>query len=341
MCEVVSIKDIAAECGVSAATVSKALNDHADVGSATKQKVRETAKRMGYMPNSMARALKTNKTYNIGVLMVDKANNGLKHRYFSAILDSFKVTMEKNGYDLTFISSQVGTDSCSYLEHCRYRNVDGVLAACVDFTAPEVQELITSDLPMVSIDYLAENAYSVISDNRKGIRDALECALECGHRKIAYIYGEASQVTDVRLQTFREVLAEHGCEVQDRFLKQSQYLNAELAYRLTMELLKEDHPTCILYPDDISAVAGASAVRESGYTIGNGGISLIGYDGTPLLQLFRPKLTTIQQDTEMMGRKAAELLLRLLRKEEIPEGQRVQYCSGRLLKGETVGTPDD
>ncbi len=338
----VSIKDIAAECGVSAATVSKALNDHADVGSATKQKVRETAKRMGYMPNSMARALKTNRTYNIGVLMVDKANNGLTHRYFAAILDSFKVTMERNGYDLTFISSQVGTDSCSYLEHCRYRNVDGVLAACVDFTAPEVQDLINSDLPMVSIDYLAENAYSVISDNRKGIRDALECALAYGHRKIAYIYGEASQVTDIRLKTFREVLAEHGCEVHDKFLKQSRYLNADLAYELTTELLKEeDHPTCILYSDDISAVAGASAVRAAGYEIGNGGISLIGYDGTPILQLFRPKLTTIQQDTEMLGRKAAELLLRLLRKEEIPEGQRVQYCSGSLLKGETVGTPDD
>ena len=86
----VSIKDIALRCNVSAATVSKALNDHSDVGPATKQRVREAAREMGYLPNSMARGLKTKKSYNIGVLMVDKANSGLQHHYFAAILDSFK-----------------------------------------------------------------------------------------------------------------------------------------------------------------------------------------------------------------------------------------------------------
>ena len=75
----ISIKDIAGECGVSIATVSKALNNHKDVSEATKQLVRDTAKRLGYLPNSQARALKTNKTYNIGVLLVENADSGLEH----------------------------------------------------------------------------------------------------------------------------------------------------------------------------------------------------------------------------------------------------------------------
>ncbi len=337
----VSIKDIAAECGVSAATVSKALNDHDDVGSATKQRVREAAKRLGYLPNSMARALKTKKTYNVGVLMVDKANSGLTHHYFAAILDSFKVTMEQSGYDLTFISSHIGDNSYSYFEHCMYRNVDGVLAACVDFTAPEVQRLLSEDLPIVSIDYTAEGKYSVLSDNERGIRDALMYALELGHRKIAYIYGEDAQVTSVRLKAFREVLAENHCEVNEKFLKQAKYLDADLAYQCTNELLEADEiPTCILYPDDICAMAGVSAIREKGLKVG-ADVSVIGYDGTPLLQMLMPHLTTIQQDTEAVGRKAAELLLKLLRKENVPPEERVRYCCGTLLKGETVGTPSD
>ena len=90
----VSMKDIAAACGVSVATVSKALNDHSDIGEETKQHIKEVAKEMGYSPNSLARALKTNRTYNIGVLFVDEAQSGLTHDYFSLVLDSFKRTVE-------------------------------------------------------------------------------------------------------------------------------------------------------------------------------------------------------------------------------------------------------
>ncbi len=335
----VSIKDIAAECGVSTATVSKALNDHDDVGNATKERVREAAKRLGYMPNSLARALKTKKSYNIGVLMVDKANSGLQHHYFAAILDSFKVEMEHSGYDLTFISSHVGDSSYSYYEHCMYRNVDGVLAACVDFTAPEVQRLLNSELPIVSIDYIADEKYTAASDNEQGIRDLLEYALKKGHTRIAYIYGDESQVTQARLRAFREVLADHHCKVNERFLKPAKYLQPDEAFQLTLELLREEQPpTCILYPDDICAVSGVEAIRECGLTEGKD-VSVMGYDGTPLLQALRPSLTTIRQDTEMIGKKAAELLLKLIRKENVPLPERVQYCPGTLLEGETVGTP--
>lgn len=336
----VSIKDIANACGCSAATVSKALNDHDDVGSATKKRVRETAKQLGYLPNSMARALKTKKTYNIGVLMVDKANSGLKHHYFAAILDSFKVTMEQNGYDLTFISNQIGDEAYSYYEHCMYRNVDGVLAACVDFNASEVQRLLSSDFPIVSIDHVEAGGYAVVSDNEKGMRDALAFALEQGHEKIAYIYGEDSQVTSARVEAFCEVIRVHQHDVKKTYLRQAKYLDADLSYQITLELLRsEERPTCILYPDDICALAGVSAIREEGLRIGKD-ISVIGYDGTPLLRMLRPTITTIAQDTEAMGRKAADMLLRLLRKEEIPQEERVQFCSGDLMKGETVGTPD-
>ena len=121
-----SIKDIAKACGVSVATVSKALNGHNDISQATKEKVREAARQIGYMPNSAARALKTNRTYNLGVLFVDEAQSGLTHEFFAAVLDSFKRHAEGRGYDITFINHNIGHGHSSYLEHCRYRGVDGV-----------------------------------------------------------------------------------------------------------------------------------------------------------------------------------------------------------------------
>lgn len=331
----VSIKDIAQACGVSTATVSKALNDREDVNPKTRERVREAAKQLGYLPNAMARALKTNKTYNIGVLMVDKADSGLRHHYFASILDSFKVAMEHSGYDLTFISNRIGSRTCSYYEHCMYRNVDGVLAACVEFSSPEVQELLGSDLPVVSVDYVSDGTYSVLSDNAGGIRDAVEYALRMGHTQLGLIYGEDSQVTMTRKEAFIHTLEAHQMAVHDEWIVQGKYLHPELAFQLTQEMLQGDSPECILYPDDVCAVAGMEAIRNAGLVPGKD-ISVIGYDGHPILQMLEPHLTTIRQDTESIGTNAAELLLRLLHKELIPGSEQVRYVSGELLEGETV-----
>ena len=136
----VSMKDIAKACGVSVATVSKALSGQPDIGEQTRELICKTADSLGYMTNSAARALKTNRTYNIGVLFVDERRSGLAHEYFSAVLESLKVEAEANGYDITFINRNVGKKATTYLQHCQYRGVDGVVIACVDFNDPQVLE---------------------------------------------------------------------------------------------------------------------------------------------------------------------------------------------------------
>lgn len=332
----VSIKDIAQACGVSTATVSKALNNREDVNPATRERVQETAKALGYLPNAMARALKTNRTYNIGVLMVDKADRGLKHYFFASVLDSFKVAMERSGYDLTFISNQIGSQAYSYYEHCMYRNVDGVFAACVDFASPDVQSLLNSELPIVSIDYVEDGKYAVASENANGISDACAYAIRRGHRRIAFMYGEPSQVTEERIIAFRETMKAHQIEVDENLILEGKYLHPELAYQLTQQLLSEqERPTCIMFPDDICAVAGMTAIRDAGMTPGKE-VSVIGFDGNPILRMTGPLLTTIRQDTETIGIRAAEIMLRLLQKNEIPERERVSHVPVQLLEGETV-----
>ena len=185
-----SMKDISKICGVSIATVSKALNDQNDIGADTKERIRQVARELGYFPNSSARALKTKRTYNIGVLFVDEAQSGLTHDYFANVLNSFKKVVEDKGYDITFINAGTKKNRpMSYLEHCRYRGFDGVVIACVDFENPEVEELIKSDIPLVTIDHLFYGRAAVISDNVTGMKELLTYIAEQGHRKIAYIHG--------------------------------------------------------------------------------------------------------------------------------------------------------
>jgi DNA-binding LacI/PurR family transcriptional regulator len=329
------MKDISQKCGVSIATVSKSLNDHNDIGETTKDYIRKTAKEMGYFPNSSARALKTNRTYNIGVLFVDEAQSGLTHAYFSHVLDSFKVTAEKNGYDITFISRNNVHKSMSYLTHSKYRGVDGVVIACVDFHDPEVLELVRSDLPVVTIDYTFNNRTAVISDNIKGMKDLITFIKEMGHRKIAYIHGADSSVTQNRLGSFYKTLDSFGIPVPDEYVKEGIYIDTESSAILTKELLElKESPTCIIYPDDFSCIGGINVIKERGLRIPED-ISVVGYDGTELSQVLDPKLTTLKQDTRSIGRLAAEKLINLIEKPKIAIIERV-VVDGKVIVGGSV-----
>ena len=298
-----SLKDLAKECGVSVATVSKALNNQPDISAATRERVRAAAHRMGYLPNAAARALKTNRTYNLGVLFVDERQSGLAHEYFSAVLDSFKVQVEKLGYDITFINRNLGGKTMTYLEHCRYRGVDGVVMACVDFTADEVQELLLSDIPAVTIDHICDGRISVVSNNIQGMEELVTYIYKKGHRKIAYIHGDDTSVTKNRLGSFYRTLQRLGIEEPDEYVKPSFYRDADLAGERTGELLDlKDPPTCILYPDDYAAMGGINEIRERGLRIPED-ISVAGYDGINIDKIkkddLRRSLGIVLQDTHL------------------------------------------
>ncbi len=332
----VSMKDIANKCGVSVATVSKALNDHNDIGAKTKKEVRRIAKELGYFPNSSARALKTRRTYNIGVLFVDEGRSGLTHDYFANVLDSFKVTAEANGFDITFINCTSRKDRMSYLEHSLYRGVDGVVIACVDFYDPDVVELIHSELPVVTIDHVFDYRIAIVSDNIKGMQDLLHYVYGNGHRKIAYIHGDDTSVTQNRLGSFYRTMEELGIDTPDEYVKSSFYRNPEKAAELTKELLELNNPpTCIVYPDDYSCIGGINAIKEKKLKIPRD-ISVVGYDGTYISQIMEPKLTTVKQDTREIGKVAAEKLIKLIENPKTTLIEKI-VIEGKMLNGASVG----
>ena len=229
----VSMKDISSKCHVSIATVSKALNNRGDISDETKERICQVAKELGYLPNSSARALKTNRTYNIGVLFVDKANCGLTHSYFSHVLDSFRRGAEEEGYDITFISQHAGKNKLSYYEHSKYRGVDGVVIACVDFEDEAILELVNGEIPVVTIDYSFHNKSSILSDNVTGMEEIVQYVVDMGHRDIAYIHGADSGVTEHRLRSFYRTMKNLNVPVRDEWVREGVYHDPESAARIT------------------------------------------------------------------------------------------------------------
>lgn len=334
----VSMKMIAAKCNVSVATVSKALNDQKDIGEETKERIRKAAKELGYVPNVSARALKTNRSYNIGVLFEEEAGCGLTHEYFAGVLNGIKNQVEEQHYDLTFINTSFEGQTISYLDHVRYRNFDGVVIVCCnDFEADGIQELMRSNIPVVTVDYVHQNCTAVLSNNVKGMEELVRYIYDQGHRKIAYIHGQnSSYVSRARLASFYRTVKELGLVLPEAYVREAAYMDTCKAAEETAALLGLlEPPTCIIYPDDMALIGGRNVITERGMSI-PGDISVAGYDGVRMSQLLHPKLTTIRQDTERIGREAAS---RLIQSVEMPKTALVErvVIEGELLKGQSVG----
>ena len=329
----VSMKDIALRCGVSVATVSKALNGQRDIGEETRSRIEKTARDMGYMTNASARALKTNRTYHLGVLFVDERRSGLAHEYFSSMLESFKVEAEAHGYDITFINHNVGGKRGSYLQHCRYRGVDGVVIACVDFNDEQVCELVNSGLPLVTIDHVFNNRLAVVSDNVIGLEELVRYVFKKGHRKIAFLHGEDTTVTRNRLTGFYRACEDLGLEIPEEYIRECVYHDPDRCAKSTRELLElPDPPTCIIFPDDFSYIGGMNVLSERNLRVPED-ISAVGYDGIHMAKVL--KLTTYSQNTEAIGRLAAEHLIRLIEHPKTTLIDRIMV-PGVLLEGNTV-----
>ena len=332
----VKIRDLAKACGLSVSTVSKALNGYSDVSAETREAVQKAAEELGYHPSAIARGLKTGRSMNLGVIYQDAAGRGLTHSYFSPVLQAFREEAERRGYDITFISERPGV---SLLEQCRVRSVDGVCVVCAPLEDPGIRGLVSgATFPLVSIDGACPGKPGIASDNEQGMTLLVRHALSLGHRRIAYVCGDPVRVTEMRVHIFREEMRRASVPLPRAYLCPAVYHDPRATNEAVRSLLAlPEAPTCILLPDDYAALGGLDAIREMGLRI-PGDVSVAGFDGVPLLQMCRPRLTSVRQDTSAIGKQAAALLIRLIEEPgaATPETERIP-CE--LLPGDTLAAP--
>ena len=327
----VRLKDIAEACGVSVATVSRALNGLTNENKERTAFICQTAREMGYYPNAAARTLKTSRSNNIGILY----ENQMNHEYFSSLLDALRTVADERGYDLTIIGRNGSDSNETYYDHARRRNLDGVIMIQADFESTEVVRLANSDMPTVVIDHAYEGCDCVSSDNRASLERIVCHVYNHGHRKIAFVTGQDSAVMRERLAGFYKICAELGIRVPEGFVREGRFHDPERCTAIVRELLRgEEKPTCILCPDDYSCLGALWDLKAKGVRVPEE-VSLVGYDGVRMSRMIRPMLTTYRQDTEVIAREAVALLIEAI---EMPETHKPRQITveGMLTEGETL-----
>ena len=326
----VTLKMIAEETGLSVAAVSKALNHMPGISEKNAVRVRECARRLNYFPNGAARTLKTQRSYNIGVVY----QNAMDHEYFSRMLTAIRNSTEEAGYDLTFLSDR-GISEFGYTNHAMRRNCDGVLICNGNIEQDDLERLAASSLPVVAVEREFPGRTSVWSDNAAGVEALVDYVVSRGHSRIAYIHGELGQVGKERVAAFRTACAKHGIKVPEDYVCDALFQKPKESGQAVRKLMAlPEPPTCILFPDDVSYLGGLTELEHEGKSVPED-VSCVGYDGVRLAQLLRPQLTTYRQDAETMGATAVRELIAAIEQVGAYEPRKLMVA-GELQPGATV-----
>lgn len=327
----VRLKDIAEVCGVSVATVSRALNGLTSESKERTAFICQTARDMGYYPNAAARTLKTSRSSNLGILYEDRMN----HEYFSSLFDELRSEADRNGYDLTFLGRGSHTES-NYYEHARQRSLDGVIVVQADYDAAGIIRLATSSIPTVIIDHTYDGCDCVTSDNRTSMEQIVRHVHSLGHRRIAFIQGEKGVVSRERLSGFYKICAELGIRVPVDYVREGHFHDPADCAAIIRKLMKlDDAPTCVLCPDDYSCLGALWLLEAQGIRVPQD-ISLVGYDGIRMSQMMQPRLTTYRQDTAQIAREVFSLMIDAVEHPDTHVPKQITV-SGMLMEGDTVG----
>jgi LacI family transcriptional regulator len=301
-----TIKDVAEGAGVSIATVSRALNDKGDVSAQTRERVREVARSVGYTADPAARALASQKTRLVAVVVGDNAGHrDLSLIFFGKVLAAISRRLAQSSYDPLLLQPRdIG------LEH----RFDAAVLIGVDEDDALIADLASRQVPLVGVDVRCAGgrAAYVGSDHADGVRLALAHLHALGHRRIAHLAGAANTVAgSERLHAFRLETAALGLERTDELIRQGDFSSAS-GYRETCALLAlTERPTAIVAASDLMALAAMQAIRDAGFQPGRD-IAVVGFDDLEAAALAHPPLTTIRQDRQELGTLAATRAIALI-----------------------------
>lgn len=326
----VTIMDVAREAGVSYATVSRVLSGYEFVKEATRHRVNEAVERLGYVANLPARSLAGGRTRIVGLLVPNLDNN-----YVGTIVRGIDLELERNNYDLMLYTThrQRGKESM-YVTAIANGLTEGLLLVAPLFPKAYLEALRGQNFPYVLIDQADSSGKSGIVDatNWQGAYDATRYLCQLGHTRIACISGlvDVNSATE-RLAGYKAALDDAGIPFKQELVVEGNYWlpGGREAGRTLLHKINPP-PTAIFAANDLSAMGAIEAIREAGLRIPED-ISIVGFDDTPQAAMIEPKLTTVRQPLEHMGRVAVKMLLEQIEDNGTPL-QRVTLATELIIR---------
>lgn len=316
----VSLRDVAAQAGVSFQTVSKVLNGKGSVAPETRTRILHVADQLGYSPNVLARTLVTNRAFTIGVVASDLSDYVLAQFVVGAEREA-----KRHGHG-TIIATvdREGSDGERHLNELIQQRVDGILLAAPQMEErPCVADIVRGKVPAVSIHHVPGGGISTVgSDHSQTGFLATQHLVRLGHRRIGTITTpKKRRVTLSRLQGYRRALAEADVPY-DAELVEEGGLEAQDGYDATVRLLRRvSGLTALFVHTDIMAIGVLSALHDLGRSV-PAACAVVGCDDVPFCAHTIPPLTTVHIPFYETGETAARLLLDTI-SQEPAEPQRV------------------
>ena len=303
----VSLKSLAEYLALSPATVSLVINRSPAAKSIphrTQERIRAAARELNYRPNFMARSLRAQRSFTIGVVVPE-----ISEGYAALVMSGIEDHLLEEGYFYFVVSHRHRADLIEeYPRLLQQRAVEGLIA--VDTVC---QKGVQIPVVAVSGHREVEGVTNIVLDHARAARLAMEHLAELGHRRIAFIRGqEFSSDTEIRWEAERGAAKELGLEINERLVGQldGESPSPELGYGVTRKLLATGEAFTALFAfNDISAIGAIRALREAGRRVPED-VSVVGFDDIQSAAFQNPGLTTVRQPLREMGVIAAETLLR-------------------------------
>ena len=331
----VTLADIARELGVSKMTVSRAINNNPLISPETRLRVLEVARRMNYQPNQHARALATNRSYLIGVVVPD-----LMNLYFAEVARAIESIARPAGFQLLICSTDEDpTREIGEVEVLLQRT-DGLIISSV--LAPTdtgaYRKMMKDGAKIVLVDRTMRNLRCpvVATDNVQVGRIATEHLIKLGHARIGHLSGDASSVSTDRLEGYKRALGEHGLLLDKSLIKPCGLLESDGYLAITKWLAQGDIPEAIFAVNDPAAIGGMKALEEAGVRIGKD-VAIVGAGNIHYGDMLRVPLTTVSWSRAEMGQQAARLLFRAMAGESLPAKDRNVSLPPELIVRNSCG----
>jgi LacI family transcriptional regulator, galactose operon repressor len=328
---------VARAAGVSQSTVSRALRGDPRVREETRQRVDQAARRLGYVPNSLASSLVSRSTRTVAVIVSDLTNP-----FFPSLLTPVYDELQLMGYRVVLLTERTDIPTGQEtLQRLLDRSIDGVLVTTATLGSRFALELQRRGLPMVLLNRYIDglDVDRVISDNHGGAVTGGRHLVELGHRRIATICGPANTSTSRdRRAGLAEALADAGLRLDPALVREGTYSH-QSGYQHTRELLRlPDPPTAIVCGNDVVAFGALDAALSLAVRVPHD-VSILGFDDIPMAAWEVFQLSTLRQPIGDMARAAARMLAeRIEHPGEIGPG-REQVFATSLVRRATVDRP--
>jgi LacI family transcriptional regulator len=303
----ITISDIARELNITAATVSRALNDHPGIKEDTKKAVRATASKLNYQPNKLASSLRLGRSNIIGVIIPSAEIN-----FFGSVVHGIEKVANENNYNvLIYQTNELYEYEKRGVQTFLESRVDGVLASISKETINlnHYAEIKKRGVPLILFDRVTDDleVSSVVVNDYAGAFAATKHLIEQGCKKIAHIGGQQHvNIFNQRLKGYIDALNVHNIAVNEDWIVHGK-VSIESGRECMQHLLsKRDQPDAIFAVEDFTALGAIQAIKDAGKIIPHE-IAIIGFANEAFGEYITPSLSTVNQQTARMGQAAANL----------------------------------